>query len=82
MSISGIAEEREVQLEAKPKFNSTNQQRVLSRAPRYLLSVLMDDRPHKAHRPAQSGVKADKKKGKGKQQGFNEKVFFFFSHLK
>lgn len=48
----------------------------------YLLSALMDDRPHKAHRPAQSGAKADKKKGKGKEkQGFNEKVFFF-CHLK
>ena len=42
----------------------------------------MDDRPHKAHRPAQSGAKADKKKGKGKEkQGFNEKVFLF-CHLK
>jgi hypothetical protein len=45
----------------------------------------MDDRPHKAHRPAQSGAKAEKKnkgKGKEKQHGFNEKVlaatFFFF----
>ena len=39
------------------------------------LSAVMDDRPHKAHRPSQSGAKADKKKkGKGKQ-GFNEKVF-------
>ncbi|KDQ62238.1 hypothetical protein JAAARDRAFT_452808 [Jaapia argillacea MUCL 33604] len=36
----------------------------------------MDDRPHKAHRPAQSGAKADKKgKGKEKQKGFNEKAF-------
>ncbi|KAF8802091.1 GTP binding protein [Phlegmacium glaucopus] len=39
----------------------------------------MDDRPHKAHRPAQSGGKADKKsaklKGKEKQHGFNEKAF-------
>ncbi|KIM88998.1 hypothetical protein PILCRDRAFT_84827 [Piloderma croceum F 1598] len=36
----------------------------------------MADRPHKAHRPAQSGAKADKKdKGKEKQQGFNEKAF-------
>ena len=36
----------------------------------------MDDRQHKAHRPAQSGAKAEKKKGKGKekQKGFNEKV--------
>lgn len=36
----------------------------------------MDDRPHKAHRPSQSGAKAEKKKGKGKekQKGFNEKV--------
>ena len=37
----------------------------------------MDDRPHKAHRPAQSGGKAEKKKaakGKEKQKGFNEKV--------
>lgn len=38
----------------------------------------MDDRPHKAHRPAQSGGKA-KKKGKEKQHGFNEKVSFPFS---
>jgi len=44
----------------------------------------MDDCPHKAHRPAQSGAKAEKKnkgKGKEKQHGFNEKVFattFFF----
>ncbi|KAF8895142.1 hypothetical protein BD779DRAFT_1608832 [Infundibulicybe gibba] len=38
----------------------------------------MDDRPHKAHRPAQSGSKAEKKdkgKGKEKQHGFNEKAF-------
>ncbi|KAJ6584809.1 hypothetical protein B0H19DRAFT_1227436 [Mycena capillaripes] len=38
----------------------------------------MDDRPHKAHRPSQSGGKADKKdkgKGKEKQHGFNEKAF-------
>ncbi|KAF5369107.1 hypothetical protein D9615_010433 [Tricholomella constricta] len=38
----------------------------------------MDDRPHKAHRPAQSGAKAEKKdkgKGKEKQKGFNEKAF-------
>ncbi|TFK62239.1 DUF663-domain-containing protein [Pluteus cervinus] len=38
----------------------------------------MDDRPHKAHRPSQSGAKAEKKaksKGKEKQQGFNEKAF-------
>ncbi|EDR13155.1 uncharacterized protein LACBIDRAFT_245157 [Laccaria bicolor S238N-H82] len=38
----------------------------------------MDDRPHKAHRPAQSGAKAEKKskgKGKEKQHGFNEKAF-------
>lgn len=39
----------------------------------------MDERPHKAHRPAQSGSKAEKKdkakgKGKEKQHGFNEKV--------
>lgn len=36
----------------------------------------MDDRQHKAHRPSQSGAKAEKKKGKGKekQHGFNEKV--------
>lgn len=34
----------------------------------------MEQQTHKAHRPAQSGTKADKKK-KGKQQsGFNEKV--------
>jgi ribosome biogenesis protein BMS1 len=40
----------------------------------------MEDKPQKAHRPSQSGVKADKKadkKGKGKQSGgFNEKVRF------
>ncbi|KAF9465720.1 GTP binding protein [Collybia nuda] len=38
----------------------------------------MDDRPHKAHRPATSGGKVDKKekgKGKEKQHGFNEKAF-------
>ncbi|KZT28903.1 DUF663-domain-containing protein [Neolentinus lepideus HHB14362 ss-1] len=36
----------------------------------------MDERPHKAHRPAQSGAKAEKKaKGKEKQKGFNEKAF-------
>jgi len=43
----------------------------------YFLEAVMDDRPHKAHRPAQSGAKADKKakeKGKEKQNGFNEKV--------
>lgn len=37
----------------------------------------MDERPHKAHRAAQSGGKAEKKdkgKGKEKQKGFNEKV--------
>jgi ribosome biogenesis protein BMS1 len=40
----------------------------------------MDDRPHKAHRPSQSGGKAEKKdkgKGKEKQHGFNEKVTQF-----
>ncbi|TEB24195.1 GTP binding protein, partial [Coprinellus micaceus] len=38
----------------------------------------MDDRPHKAHRPSQSGGKHEKKekvKGKEKKQGFNEKAF-------
>ncbi|KAI0317640.1 hypothetical protein OF83DRAFT_1058332 [Amylostereum chailletii] len=38
----------------------------------------MEERPHKAHRPAQSGQKAEKKekgKGKEKQHGFNEKAF-------
>ncbi|KAI9568344.1 hypothetical protein HD554DRAFT_2099654 [Boletus coccyginus] len=34
----------------------------------------MEQQTHKAHRPAQSGAKADKK-GKGKQSGFNEKAF-------
>ena len=39
----------------------------------------MDSQTHKAHRPAQSGAKAEKKKsakgkGKEKQHGFNEKV--------
>jgi hypothetical protein len=34
----------------------------------------METQTHKAHRPAQSGSKAEKK-GKGKQKsGFNEKV--------
>lgn len=39
----------------------------------------MEDRPHKAHRPAHSGGKAEKKdkgKGKEKQHGFNEKVSY------
>jgi hypothetical protein len=41
----------------------------------------MEDRPQKAHRPAQSGNKAERKalkKGKGKSQngGYNEKVCF------
>ncbi|KAI0671020.1 hypothetical protein C8Q78DRAFT_974097 [Trametes maxima] len=40
----------------------------------------MDSQTHKAHRPAQSGAKAEKKKaskgkGKEKQHGFNEKAF-------
>ncbi|KAJ7758562.1 GTP binding protein [Mycena maculata] len=38
----------------------------------------MDERPHKPHRPSQSGAKAEKKdkgKGKEKQHGFNEKAF-------
>ncbi|KAJ6512113.1 GTP binding protein [Mycena vitilis] len=36
----------------------------------------MDERPHKPHRPSQSGGKVDKKeKGKEKQHGFNEKAF-------
>jgi hypothetical protein len=40
-------------------------------------SCMSTDQPHKAHRPAQSGAKADKK-GKGKQKsGFNEKVCIF-----
>jgi len=37
----------------------------------------MEDRPHKPHRAAHSGAKAEKKakgKGKEKQHGFNEKV--------
>lgn len=37
----------------------------------------MEDRPHKSHRPSQTGAKAEKKadKGKGKEKhGFNEKV--------
>jgi ribosome biogenesis protein BMS1 len=36
----------------------------------------MEQQQNKAHRPAQSGAKAEKKKGKGKekQHGFNEKV--------
>ena len=42
----------------------------------------MDSQTHKAHRPAQSGAKADKKKGKGKEKshGFNEKVRRSCSH--
>lgn len=44
-----------------------------------LFSSPMEDTPHKAHRPAQSGAKADKKgKAKEKQHGFNEKVFRFY----
>ncbi|RXW21073.1 hypothetical protein EST38_g4783 [Candolleomyces aberdarensis] len=38
----------------------------------------MDDRPHRSHRPSQSGAKHEKKekaKGKEKKQGFNEKAF-------
>ncbi|KAF9267564.1 DUF663-domain-containing protein [Marasmius fiardii PR-910] len=38
----------------------------------------MEDRPHKPHRAAHSGAKAEKKakgKGKEKQHGFNEKAF-------
>ncbi|KIY72475.1 DUF663-domain-containing protein [Cylindrobasidium torrendii FP15055 ss-10] len=44
----------------------------------------MDDHAHKAHRPSQSGGKAEKKKEKGKekQQGFNEKAFAFKSGRK
>jgi len=43
----------------------------------------MDDRAKKAHRPAQSGGKADKKKDKGKEKanhekGFNEKVIIYY----
>ena len=60
--------------------SNQQQQRVWSRAPRYPLLCpvfIMDDRPHKAHRPAHSGIKADKKKQKQKQNGFNEKVSSF-----
>ncbi|KAI0685623.1 hypothetical protein BC835DRAFT_1383114 [Cytidiella melzeri] len=37
----------------------------------------MEQQQNRAHRPAHSGAKAEKKKGKGKekQQGFNEKAF-------
>ncbi|KAI0801985.1 hypothetical protein BC629DRAFT_1733659 [Irpex lacteus] len=37
----------------------------------------MEQQQNRAHRPAQSGAKAEKKKGKGKekQHGFNEKAF-------
>jgi len=43
------------------------------------LPPAMDDRPHKAHRPA----KTDKKgKGKEKQHGFNEKVRVFLKKTK
>ena len=39
------------------------------------LPLTMDERPHKAHRPSQSGGKISKQeKGKEKQKGFNEKV--------
>ena len=46
----------------------------------------MNSQTHKAHRPAQSGAKAEKKKsakgkGKEKQHGFNEKVRAFFTHF-
>ncbi|KAF8725341.1 U3 snoRNA binding, partial [Rhizoctonia solani] len=53
--------------------------------PNFVLALtttpLMDDKPHKAHRAAQSGAKAEKKaqsKGKGKAdhgKGYNEKAF-------
>ena len=60
--------------------NSINNNSAFSHVHRVSFLAVMDDRPHKAHRPAQSGAKADKKKTKGgKQQGFNEKVFSFFS---
>lgn len=42
-----------------------------------LRRAMEEHSPHKAHRPALSGAKADKKskaKGKEKQHGFNEKV--------
>ncbi|EJU03199.1 DUF663-domain-containing protein [Dacryopinax primogenitus] len=36
----------------------------------------MEDRPHKAHRKAQTGLKAEKKSGKSNhEKGFNEKAF-------
>jgi hypothetical protein len=44
----------------------------------------MDEKPHKAHRPARSGSKVEKKdkaKGKDKQRGFNEKVCSRFEVL-
>ncbi len=42
----------------------------------------MDGQTHKAHRPSQSGAKAEKKKGKGKekQKGNNVKVSGFVTH--
>jgi hypothetical protein len=51
--------------------------RHLDSNPNLGFNIYMEDRPHKAHRPAQSGAKSDKKakaKGKEKQQGFNAKV--------
>jgi hypothetical protein len=44
---------------------------------RFLTVIIMDDQPHKAHRPAQSGAKKEKKinsKGREKEYHFNEKV--------
>jgi ABC-type glutathione transport system ATPase component len=69
----------------KSKLVDPNQTQSTNSASNHVRRVIfllpfMDDRPHKAHRPAQSGAKADRKNNKGeKQQGFNEKVCSFFS---
>lgn len=75
---------------ADPKQRSTNPQNAVRGtctvsllSPNPTFFALMDDRPHKAHRPSQSGQKADKKdrgKGKEKQHGFNEKVRYRANH--
>lgn len=47
----------------------------MSRDRNLTFSLAPMDHDHKAHRPSQSGQKAEKKKGKEKAQtGFNEKV--------
>jgi ribosome biogenesis protein BMS1 len=73
---------REVNLAANQIQSTTTARPVTCTALFSFSPLIMDDRPHKAHRPAQSGAKADKKKAKGdKKQGFNEKVSSsFFSY--